>query len=251
MPEGANRRKRLLLVDDDRDFVTWLRLQLEIEGYDVVCAFDGEMAFRRVERDRPDLVLLDIVMPKMNGREVSRQLRRLGSRVPIIMLSRLNEPHQVAGGLDDGADDYVVKETDDHVDKPFELPVLLARIRARLRAPIVDPSADARYLRVGDYVFDREAGYLFASGGEPLRLSPKVRELLRYFLRNRNQLLTRQQILEAVWGFDFDGSARVVDQHVSRLNLTLWASAEAPRLIRAVQKEGYIFDGTVEPISRP
>lgn len=239
----VNGRKRILLVDDDQNFVTWLRSELELAGYAVTTASDGEVAVQQVTEIRPDLILLDVDLPKMTGREVCRKLREARTVVPIVMLTRFNEPHHEAAGIDDGADDYVCK--------PFQVQVLLARIRARLRRPPIDLPPEARYLRIGTCVFDRESLRLFALNGIERRLPTTAAKMLRHFVRNQGLLLTRDQILDGVFGYEFAGGDRRVDKHVSRLRKALGDTADDSGLIRATHGEGYIFVGPAVPVPWP
>ena len=221
--------KRILVVEDDADIALSLRYNLEREGgYEVRVAGDGERALREAEKDPPDAVLLDLNLPGMDGLEVCRQPRKRAgtARVPILMLTaRVGEGERVTG-LDEGADDYVTK--------PFSVKEVLARLRAVLRrAPGGDELLEDGALRVD--LASREVRV----DGAPVVLTRKEFDLLADLMRNRGRVLTRERLLERVWGYDYPGETRTVDVHVRRLRQKLGPRAEAR--IETVVGVGYRY----------
>jgi two-component system response regulator MprA len=218
---------RILVVDDDRRITAMLRRALAYEGYEVALAADGAAGLLAARESPPDLVILDVMMPGINGLEVCRRIQA-GGDVPILMLTaRDTIPDRVAG-LDAGADDYLVK--------PFALEELLARVRALLRRR-EGPAGGA--LSFGDLRLDlarREA----QRGERRIELTTKEFELLALFLRHPRQVLTRDVILEQVWGYDFAGDANVLEVYVGYLRNKLEEGGE-PRLIQTVRGAGYVL----------
>src|SRR5579883_460461 len=218
---------RILVIDDDRRITAMLRRALAYEGYEVDIASDGTKGLL-IARDRPpDLVILDVMMPGLDGLEVCRRLRT-GGDVPILMLTARDEVPDRVAGLDAGADDYLVK--------PFALEELTARVRALLRRS--DGSAGT-VLSFGNLRLDtarREA----SRGQRTIELTTKEYELLALFLRHPRQVLTRDVILEQVWGYDFGGDANVLEVYVGYLRNKLEEGGE-PRLIQTVRGAGYVL----------
>ncbi|HLG50199.1 MAG: response regulator transcription factor [Chloroflexi bacterium] len=218
---------RILVIDDDRRITAMLRRALAYEGYEVDIASDGTKGLL-IARDRPpDLVILDVMMPGLDGLEVCRRLRT-GGDVPILMLTARDEVPDRVAGLDAGADDYLVK--------PFALEELTARVRALLRRR--DGSAST-VLSFGDLKLDtarREA----MRGNRVIELTTKEYELLALFMRHPRQVLTRDVILEQVWGYDFGGDANVLEVYVGYLRNKLEEGGE-PRLIQTVRGAGYVL----------
>jgi len=218
---------RVLVVDDERAVRDSLRRALELEGYDVELAADGEEALERLAQNgEPDAVVLDILMPKMDGLEVCRRLRREGHRLPVLMLTARDEVENRVAGLDAGADDYVTK--------PFALEELLARLRALLRRTT---SGSGEVLRFADLELDPKTREV-RRAGEPIELTRTEFSLLELFLRNPRQVLTRSVIFERVWGYDFGFSSRSLDVYIGYLRRKPQAG-ERPRLIQTVRGVGY------------
>ena len=220
---------RILVVDDERAVRESLRRALELEGYDVELAADGQEALDRLENESeqaPDAVLLDVLMPALDGLEVCRRLRRTGSTLPILMLTARAEVENRVEGLDAGADDYVTK--------PFALEELLARLRALLRRT-ADGSGET--LRFEDLELDPKTREV-RRGGEPIELTRTEFLLLELFLLNPRQVLTRSLIFERVWGYDFGATSNSLDVYVGYLRRKTEAGGK-PRLIQTVRGVGY------------
>ena len=218
---------RVLVVDDERAVRDSLRRALELEGYDVELAADGEEALERLAQNgEPDAVVLDILMPRMDGLEVCRRLRREGHSLPVLMLTARDEVENRVAGLDAGADDYVTK--------PFALEELLARLRALLRRTT---SGSGEVLRFADLELDPKTREV-RRGGESVDLTRTEFSLLELFLLNPRQVLTRSVIFERVWGYDFGFSSNSLDVYIGYLRRKTEAG-ERPRLIQTVRGVGY------------
>jgi len=216
----------ILVVDDDRKITDMLRRTLIYEGYRAVTAADGEEALVKAQSERPDLVILDWMMPKLNGLETAKMLRET-SPVPILMLTARDAVENRVEGLDSGADDYLVK--------PFAPEELLARIRALLRR--TDTTEKGSTLMYADLTLDpltRET----RRGTRSFNLTPKEFDLLMYLMRHPRQVMPRERILQDVWGYDFDGNGNVLEVYVGYLRSKTEAGGE-PRLIHTVRGVGY------------
>ncbi len=219
----------VLIVDDDVRLVEMLRRTLAYEGYQVITASDGQEALARVQEQRPDVVVLDWLMPKLDGLTVIQRLRMAGDTTPVLMLTARDAVEDRVAGLDSGADDYLVK--------PFAPAELLARVRALLRR--AEPAADEKPLTFADLWLDpvtRET----RRGDRAFTLSPREFDLLAFFLRNPRRVLPRSRILQAVWGHDFDGYDSVLDVYIGYLRAKTEAGGE-PRLIHTVRGVGYVL----------
>jgi two-component system response regulator MprA len=219
---------RILVVDDDAAVRESLRRALRLEGYDVELAADGAEALERLEDngDDPDLVVLDVLMPNVDGLEVCRRVRRTGHRVPVLMLTARDEVADRVAGLDAGADDYVVK--------PFALEELLARVRALLRRS-ADEAVDV--LHFADLELDPATREVHR-GGDPIELTRTEFALLELFMLNPRQVLTRSIIFERVWGYDFGFGSNSLDVYIGYLRRKTEAGGK-PRLIQTVRGVGY------------
>jgi DNA-binding response OmpR family regulator len=225
--------KRILVVDDEPTLVATLKYNLEREGYQVLTAADGESGLSLARSNRPDLIVLDLMLPVIDGFEVCRILRR-EMNVPILMLTAKTDEVDKVVGLELGADDYVTK--------PFSMRELLARVRALLRRAETTPAAEVEVLTAADLQVDlrkREA----SKGGKVLALKPKEYELLVFLLRNRGRAFTREQLLDQIWGYDFVGDTRTVDVHVRWLRQKIEDEPAKPTRLITIRGTGYRFDG--------
>lgn len=234
-------KNRLLLVDDESAITSQLGPFLERAGFDVDVADNGEVALRRVAGVAPDLIILDILMPKLDGREVCRQLRAAGNWTPIIMLTQVGEATERAMALEEGADDYL--------NKPFDPHELVARVRAVLRRarPGVPPLTATRRLACDPFILDRAARKVVYAGRE-VTLTPRAVALLDYLMTHPGELLSRERLLDAVWGWDYPVGTRVVDMRIAELRKVFHDDASAPRYIETIPGQGYVFIGHVETV---
>ena len=221
----------VLLVDDEKALREAVAYELEREGFRVVTAADGRQALESFRAEKPDLVLLDLMLPELSGMEVCRILRR-ESDVPIIMLTARSSEIDKVVGLEVGADDYVTK--------PFSLRELLARVRAHLRRREGAPVGAARTVPLGRVQVDL-AGHRLMRDGAAVPLKPKAFELLAFLLRHQGQVFTREQLLEQVWGYEFAGETRTVDVHVHWLRAEIEDLPHDPRLLQTVRGVGYVL----------
>jgi two-component system, OmpR family, response regulator MprA len=218
---------KILVVDDERAVRESLRRALELEGYEIELAGDGNEALYRLESsDEPDAMILDVLMPGVDGLEVCRRLRGTGSRLPVLMLTARTEVEDRVAGLDAGADDYVTK--------PFALEELLARVRALLRRTSDEAGDVARFADLELDPGTREV----RRGERPIELTRTEFSLLELFMRNPRQVLTRSVIFERVWGYDFGFSSNSLDVYIGYLRRKTEAGGE-PRLIQTVRGVGY------------
>lgn len=235
---------RVLLVDDDKAIIDNLAPLLERAGFDVSVAADGKAALDQVATSPPDLIVLDVLMPKLNGREVLRHLRRTGDWTPVILLTRVGNATERAMALEEGADDYL--------NKPFDPYELIARIRAVLRRraamPGQQPLAMASRLRAHDVTLDRNARRV-QQDEHPLKLTARAVALLEYMMLHAQEVLSRERLLDAVWGWDYPVATRAVDARVAELRRTLDDNPDAPRFIETVVGQGYRFVAPVEATS--
>lgn len=223
---------RVLVVDDDLQLASLIAFALRREGYQVLHAADGESALALWEAEQPDLILLDINLPRLNGYEVLRRIRAV-SATPVIMLTVRGEEDDMVRGLDLGADDYIAK--------PFSPKNLLARIRAVLRRSGRQPPAD---LTLGDLTVDVDRQEVRRADGTVIRLTPLEFRLLHYLLINQGQVLPAELIIEHVWGYDADGDRTLLKQLVRRLRLKIEPDPTHPRYIETVPGVGYTIAKT-------
>jgi two-component system, OmpR family, response regulator MprA len=219
----------VLVVEDDQGIADTLRRGLIFEGYRVNVAYDGEEALASARDQLPDLVVLDWMLPGMDGLEVCKRLRAAGE-VPILMLTAKDSIPDRVKGLDAGADDYLVK--------PFAFDELLARIRALLRR--AGPTQQAEVLRFVDLELDTGTRQAKRGNSEPIELTAKEYELLELFMRNPRNVLTRDVIYERVWGYDFGGESNIIEVYVRYLRRKL-EQEDMPRLIHTVRGVGYVL----------
>ena len=224
-------RMRILVVDDERAVRESLGRALELEGYRVEYAADGGEALYRLESEQPDAIVLDVLMPGIDGLEVARRVRRAGNRVPVLMLTAREEVQDRVAGLDAGADDYLTK--------PFALEELVARLRALLRR---STDGGGEFLRFADLELNTGTREV-SRGGDAIELTRTEFSLLVLFLRNPRQVLTRSVIFERVWGYDFGFASNSLDVYIGYLRRKTEAGAKS-RLIQTVRGVGYALRET-------
>lgn len=233
--------ERILIVEDELGMRTALQDVLASEGYRVLTAVEGESGLRRVIEEKPDLVLLDIMMPRLDGYAVCSELRRLGNAVPILMLTAKGQVEDRVQGLDCGADDYLVK--------PFSTDELLARVRALLRRTRRQEHARAR-IKLGDVEIDL-ARQSAVRGRETLHLTAKEFAMLRLMAETPGEPVSRERFLDAVWGYTAFPTTRTVDNHIASLRAKLEPDPEQPRWIKTVHGVGYKVDLPRNPADEP
>lgn len=218
--------QKILVVDDDPAISEMLTIVLSAEGFDTVAVTDGALAVETASREQPDLILLDLMLPGMNGIDICRVIRQESS-VPIIMLTAKTDTVDVVLGLESGADDYV--------NKPFKAKELVARIRARLRATVDEPS---EIIEVGDLSIDVPAHTVKRNGAE-ISLTPLEFDLLLELARKPQQVFTREELLGKVWGYRHASDTRLVNVHVQRLRAKIEKDPENPQIVLTVRGVGY------------
>ena len=227
----AGSKTRILIIEDEPAMVAGLRDNFEYQGYDVISADDGVSGLERVFADDPDLVVLDVMMPRMSGLEVCKQVKARRPSVPIIMLTARGQEIDKVVGLELGADDYVTK--------PFSIRELMARVKAVLRRVSLQATAPAVY-RFGDVEVNIRANEV-RRAGKPVELSTKEFALLAYFIAHPAETLSRDRLLDAVWGYENYPNTRTVDTHIVHLRQKLEPNPEEPRFVVTVHGSGYKF----------
>ncbi len=230
----AHERTTLLLADDDQTVMDSLAPFLERAGFDVLVAGDGAAALEKVSSHHPALIVLDVLMPRLDGREVLRRLRKENNWIPTILLTQVGEASERALALEEGADDYL--------NKPFDPHELLARIRAVLRRthPGERSLSAAWYLIAGDLTLDRRARRA-SLAKEALVLTPKALAVLEYLMIHPDEVISRERLLDAVWGWAYPAGTRTVDTRMAELRRVLSDDPASPRFIETVSGEGYRF----------
>jgi DNA-binding response OmpR family regulator len=223
--------RTILVVDDEPTLRETLAEALDADGFSVVTAADGREALARFREQRPDLVVLDLMLPELSGIEVCRIIRQ-ESGVPILMLTAKSSELDKVVGLELGADDYVTK--------PFSLRELTARIRALLRRTDQPSAEGPAAVSLGELTIDI-AGHRILRDGTPVPVKPRVFELLAFLLRHPGQVFSREQLLEQVWGYDYAGETRTVDVHVHWLRSAIEPDPASPAFIQTVRGVGYVF----------
>ncbi|MGG6312457.1 response regulator transcription factor [Paenibacillus macerans] len=226
-------RSGILVIDDDEKITSMLRRGLAFEGYDVFTANNGAEGLSMMLSADPDLIILDVMMPKIDGFEVCRRLREGGSTVPVLMLTAKDEVENRVKGLDLGADDYLVK--------PFALEELLARVRALLRRKEPSGEAGSQRLIFEDIVMDLDSREV-VRGGQRLELTAKEFELLHLFMQNPKRLLTRDLIMDKIWGYDYSGESNVLEVYIAMLRQKTEEHG-GKRIIQTIRGAGYILRG--------
>jgi two-component system response regulator VicR len=227
--------KKILVVDDEKPISDIVKFNLTIEGYEVVTAFDGEEAIQKVNEENPDLILLDLMLPKKDGLEVAREVRKTHD-MPIIMVSAKDSEIDKVLGLELGADDYVTK--------PFSNRELIARVKANLRRGTQaktenEPDSHADIV-VGDLTIHPDA-YIVSKRGEKIELTHREFELLYYLAKHLGQVMTREHLLQTVWGYDYFGDVRTVDVTVRRLREKIEDAPSRPIYIVTRRGVGYFL----------
>ncbi|ASR48377.1 response regulator transcription factor [Paenibacillus kribbensis] len=228
-------RSTVLIIDDDEKIVSMLRRGLAFEGYEVLTAANGAEGLNKMLTAEPDVVVLDVMMPQVDGFEVCRRMREGGSTVPVLMLTAKDEVENRVKGLDLGADDYLVK--------PFALEELLARVRALLRRKTEQQDNNGNRLTFEDLQLDNESREVFR-GGNRLELTAKEFELLHLFMQNPKRVLSRDLIMDKIWGYDYSGESNVLEVYIAMLRQKTEQDG-GKRLIRTIRGAGYILRGDV------
>ncbi|SDC41881.1 two-component system, OmpR family, response regulator VicR [Pelagirhabdus alkalitolerans] len=223
--------QKILVVDDEKPIADILKFNLENEGYEVVCAYDGDEAIELTQKENPDLLLLDIMLPKKDGNEVCREIRKTHS-MPIIMLTAKDSEIDKVLGLELGADDYVTK--------PFSNREVIARVKANLRRQQqpADQSSESKDIQISTLVIHPDA-YAVTKEGQEVDLTHREFELLHYLSRHLGQVMTREHLLETVWGYDYYGDVRTVDVTVRRLREKIEDTPSSPAWIITRRGVGY------------
>ena len=219
---------KILVVEDEQKLAKFLELELQYEGYDVVVAFDGMTGLTNAREANPDIILLDWMLPQISGLEVCRRLRTSGSKIPISLLTAKDDISDRVAGLDAGADDYIVK--------PFSIEELLARLRAHLRRTNEEDPDELVFMDLSLNRRTREV----KRGDRLIELTATEYDLMEYLISHPRQVLTREQILERVWGYDFGGDSNIIEVYVRYLRLKLESNKEK-RIIQTVRGVGYVL----------
>lgn len=222
---------RLLVVDDEPNIRDLLASSLRFAGFEVFVAADGASAYHLAQEEHPDLIVLDVMLPDMDGFTVTRRMRDAGLQIPVLFLTARDDMRDKVQGLTVGGDDYVTK--------PFGLEEVVARIRAILRRTMGDPDADS-VLRVGDIELDEDA-HEVRRAGKDIDLSPTEFKLLRYLMLNEGRVVSKMQILDHVWEYDWDGEAAIVESYISYLRRKLAVRDGMEDLIHTKRGVGYII----------
>jgi two-component system alkaline phosphatase synthesis response regulator PhoP len=225
---------KVLIIEDDDSMVTALRDGFQYSGYTVSLARDGAAGLRLATESAPDLIILDVMLPRLSGLDVCKEIRARGDRVPIIMLTARGQEIDKVLGLKTGADDYVTK--------PFGFLELMARVEAVLRRSEGRAASAPDACRFGDVTIDFKKGEA-RKGDRPLELSARELRLLRYFIEHRGEVIPRERLLDAVWDYDSAPLTRTVDVHVAKLRKKIEDRPDDPRFLVTVHRVGYKFKG--------
>ena len=226
---------RILVIEDDLSILTGVSMNLRFEGYEVIQAQDGAQGLELAVEQAPDLVILDIMLPRMNGYEVLTELRRRGQRVPVLMLSARGMERDKVRGLDLGADDYVAK--------PFGVAELLARVKALLRRRYGE---EGTVIRFGDVRVELDEKRVLRAG-KPLELTAQEFRLLVHLLSQPGRIFSREELLSGAWGFEYEGTPRTVDTFIRQLRAKLEPDPEQPRYFVTARGLGYRFESDPAP----
>ena len=223
--------KKILIVEDEKDMVTGLKFNLEARDYTVIIAYDGDTGYQKALKEQPDLVILDLMLPKRNGYEVCKLLKEEVPDLPIIMLTAKSQEAEIVTGLELGADDYITK--------PFSVLELLARIKAVFRR-VKSVSEIPEVHRFGNLEINFKK-YYASKKGKSLKLSPREYELLRCFITRQGEIISRDELLNQIWGYDSFPNTRTVDAHIAKLRRKIEDNPEEPKLIITIHGIGYKF----------
>lgn len=223
--------KKILIIEDEKDMVTGLKFNLEARDYSVIVAYDGETGYQKAIREKPDLVILDLMLPKLNGYEVCKRLKKEIPDLPVIMLTAKSQEAEIVTGLELGADDYITK--------PFSVLELLARIKTVLRR-IKSGSEIPEVHRFGNLEINFKK-YEASKRGEPLKLSPREYELLKCFIEREGEIVSRDELLNQVWGYDSIPDTRTIDAHIVKLRRKIEDKPDEPKIIVTIHGIGYKF----------
>ncbi len=223
--------KKILIIEDEKNMVTGLKFNLEARDYKVIAAYDGESGLKKALNEKPDLVILDIMLPKLNGYEVCKRLKKALPELPIIMLTAKSQEAEIVIGLELGADDYMTK--------PFSVLELLARIKAMLRRVNSGSNENGIY-RFGNLELDLKKNKA-TKNGFPLELSAREFEILNYLIQRQGETVTRDELLQRIWGYESSPNTRTVDIHIAKLRSKIENKPEEPELIITIHGIGYKF----------
>ncbi|MFZ7943858.1 MULTISPECIES: response regulator transcription factor [Bacillaceae] len=226
-------KKRILVVEDEKQIAKILKIELEFEGYEVVIAYDGKAGLQAALNDQLDLILLDVMLPEMNGIEVLRKIRVENNMLPVILLTARNMTMDKVTGLDQGANDYITK--------PFELEEVLARIRSCLRQNSIAAKAaqaEETVLSIRDLTVNLDTREVIR-GEVSITLTPKEFDLLAYLLTNKNKIVTRENIILHVWGYEYEGETNVIDVFIRHLRKKIEEGFSDPTIIQTIRGIGY------------
>jgi two-component system, OmpR family, alkaline phosphatase synthesis response regulator PhoP len=225
---------KILIIEDQQDLANGLEINFKKNGYETLKAGTGELGLSIATNEAPDLIILDVMLPDISGLDVCLELRKRSINIPILMLTAKADEIDRVVGLEVGADDYVTK--------PFSIRELLARVRAHLRRRILETPAAPTQYAFGNASLDF-VKYEAWLDGKPLQMTQKEFELMRYFIRHRGKLVTRDQILREIWGFESFPNTRTVDMHISKLRRKFEEDPSNPKYLLSVYGEGYKFVG--------
>lgn len=227
---------KVLVVDDEKPIVRLVTFNLEKEGFATLTAYDGEEALQIINDAKPDLIILDLMLPRIDGLEVCRQIRQKNSPAAVIMLTAKDQEIDKVLGLELGADDYMAK--------PFSPRELIARVKAVLRRTSgKKESSREEAIIIGDLIIDT-ARHEVSVRGRQVELTPKEFELLELLAKNAGRVMTRNVLMDNIWGYTYDGDTRIVDVHISHLREKIEVNAKNPAYIKTVRGIGYKFGGT-------
>ena len=223
---------KILIVDDEENIVDLIEYNLKNAGFKTICATNGEDGLKLAMDENPDLIILDVMMPSMDGFEVVKALRK-ETKVPVLMLTARTDEFDRVLGLELGADDYLTK--------PFSMRELIARVKAILRRTENEQKEERNQIKVGPIFMDIDSHKIFVNE-EEIQLTAKEYELLRLFVTNKGRVFTREELLDKLWGYDYYGDTRTIDVHVRHLREKLETDSKKPEYIKTVRGVGYKFE---------